>query len=686
MIKFTFDGKEVVPEKGIAISLVRENTYFTKSSTYTLDIKFPLSEQKNRLVFGSINRHDIEQKKQSWNAIVIANGKQIVTGEAIIIEVTDEYVSCQILSGNSLINHNIGEKYIDDLELGVVLDYWNGVYYKAYDDGGAIPFDLDPKDIVFQAELEYTFGKNAAYEKMPETGTGTAQEKYASMLSKLRTRWNYIPNKGVYFLPIHNRNSAEDKSYNMAKIQQTHLTRKESGYNVPLRTPAANFINYEVTAINGAFAEGDWCLFAPQMLLRVAIQRIFEAVGYSIGTSAFDDDPMLAKLIIANSTNTQYLANTLPHWTINEFMDEIEKLFCVVFVVHENKNIVDIYRRSDFFAKSNADFKVIDEFTTAIENEDVSTDISTGNLSYDIPENDDTKWDKINEDYTNQCDIIHCETFDELNYELSNCPKPKSTIFEFRGQQFFKKGEPLTIINQFRNKYNDPENKEVSVTFRIIPASLHNAEIPFQQQNEDPAFQIPYVSSMSQSSVPILSAPGIKKNEQLEWGRIGVLPSENEGEIWDLEKHVDDGDTIVQQQKPNVLPLCWREERMENNMSAVITDPNDNNATYSGGIFWPCSYSDMDVFWMKFFRQVEYSMSFFKRTTGTETIADIIHSTPSFCTTIEYNKILLTDSIIPINSILVIRGKKFVIKSITTKLNDDGIEKLQEAKLYLLHE
>ncbi len=113
------DGKMAVI-KPASIPLNSENPYFTKSSVYTFNIELSLLEPLNQLIFGIINRHDIHQKSRRFSSVLIADGRIITRGEAVISSINEESVSIQLLSGNSLLNNNIGKLYIDELDMGIV--------------------------------------------------------------------------------------------------------------------------------------------------------------------------------------------------------------------------------------------------------------------------------------------------------------------------------------------------------------------------------------------------------------------------------------------------------------------------------------------------------------------------------------------------------------------------------------
>lgn len=64
------DGQPVVVSKK-SLKLTVENPFFTKTSSYTYDVDFPLDIPDNRKIFGRIQRLDVAKthghSKQDWS-------------------------------------------------------------------------------------------------------------------------------------------------------------------------------------------------------------------------------------------------------------------------------------------------------------------------------------------------------------------------------------------------------------------------------------------------------------------------------------------------------------------------------------------------------------------------------------------------------------------------------------------
>lgn len=134
MTELFLDKERAVLGDNISIKVITENPYFTKSGNYTYNIPLPLNASENKMIFAHINRSDVSKRKMEFEAVLIADGRVLISGTATITEVTDETVSIQILGGNAEMNFyaTASKKYIDELDLGTHID--SGYFYMSEED------------------------------------------------------------------------------------------------------------------------------------------------------------------------------------------------------------------------------------------------------------------------------------------------------------------------------------------------------------------------------------------------------------------------------------------------------------------------------------------------------------------------------------------------------------------------
>ena len=87
MTELFLNDKAVVLPSNLEFSLYFDNPYFTSTSTHSLDIELPMPV--NYHVFGMLNRLDVEKKSVTLRAQLIADGRVLLNGTAIVLAVTD---------------------------------------------------------------------------------------------------------------------------------------------------------------------------------------------------------------------------------------------------------------------------------------------------------------------------------------------------------------------------------------------------------------------------------------------------------------------------------------------------------------------------------------------------------------------------------------------------------------------
>ena len=119
MTELYIDGQPAVLPEGFGMTFTSENPYFTRSSSYSLDVELPMPD--NHAIFGHINRLDVTRKKTILPASLIVDGHTLLYGSAVILSMEDSIVKVQLVSGNAEFNLLTNDDiYIDELDLGTV--------------------------------------------------------------------------------------------------------------------------------------------------------------------------------------------------------------------------------------------------------------------------------------------------------------------------------------------------------------------------------------------------------------------------------------------------------------------------------------------------------------------------------------------------------------------------------------
>lgn len=90
----------------------------------------------------------------------------------------------------------------------------------------------------------------------------------------------------------------------------------------------------------------------PQLYLDFAIEKLIEALGYTISKNIFSIDPLLKYLVMASCNNSEHINKLYPNMTVKDFLTKIEESFSVVINIDNKNRTAVIERLSDFISNS----------------------------------------------------------------------------------------------------------------------------------------------------------------------------------------------------------------------------------------------------------------------------------------------------------------------------------------------
>lgn len=328
MTQLYIDGHICDLPTDFKFTLVTENLYFSKASTYTYDVKLPmLPFSNNAKIFGHLNRFDKSLSTRSWPAQLIVDNKVIVNGTAVVVGITDDSISVQLLQGNSELNwkQRYEKTYIDELDLGTAAEW--GL-----------------QRTVLGADEQPTIA--------PIDSLATTVPNGTKKMFKVADVEAYN-NGNVLFTPIKNRET-DTKMNNIRVVGgNVYLSKAdvvkidESGILYPART-------------------------VPQPKFSLMFNKVLTALGLTITVNELADNVLYNNLFVANSTSLWNVAEILPHLTVVDFIEQVQVLFDC-FIVINNDNTVEIYLRRNCYGSSNAENllieRVVDEYNVDVDNE-----------------------------------------------------------------------------------------------------------------------------------------------------------------------------------------------------------------------------------------------------------------------------------------------------------------------------
>lgn len=260
-----------------------------------------------------------------------------------------------------------------------------------------------------------------------------------------------------------------------------------------------NEVNYSNGKYEFTYSISNYISVQPYMLS--IVKRIFDAVGYSYDLSNWENS-MAKYILICNSIpfgyDYQKFADVLPHWSVTEFIEEIEKLLdCEFAINHKNKHISMEFRENIVDRMQEVELKkIVDIYTSELSQENIVD--YDGDVCYIYKPRGDSLWNV--EDCPWYIDYLHnlppmswlrdpideFETFDELLAEVS-----KTKTIEYNG--------PITFVNEkvyyakdidqyytlkvfYREKLTNPDR--ILWHFSLVPINTFG-NIHITEVNED---------------------------------------------------------------------------------------------------------------------------------------------------------------------------------------------------------
>ena len=364
MIEHYLDGTQVFPAAGEKIQITSENAILTKSGSYTLEVKFPLSIYQNREFFGDLNRIDLTKKVKTWAVEIHNQGNVLLKGTATLTKTTEDTIYIQYLAGNSQVNfwNNAENIYIDEYDYNT-----NG--------NGEDRVESWKESVKWMYDIVENY-----YRTQKENGGENKVRKGIHFFYKLQ---NYkIPQRPTIGIPgefvfcnVYDEDYSWDKdTYEGREIRVGNGTVFE---RVWVTRNAVMHIIEEWTGI-GIYAS---CI-QPHLLF--VIKKVIENRGYKLTRNDIENLPYINEMYIASARQTLKIADALPHWTIKEFIEQLENFFNCIVVFKEEEKECEIILRKEIANGETVLLKDIQDTHEEViqEEKTTSSNILSSNIRY----------------------------------------------------------------------------------------------------------------------------------------------------------------------------------------------------------------------------------------------------------------------------------------------------------------
>ena len=225
---------------------------------------------------------------------------------------------------------------------------------------------------------------------------------------------------------------------------------------------------------------------APQYYLLYYIDNLLKKLGFTKGINELETDPTWQRIFVANPYKDSAPEELLPDWTINEFIEQIEKFFKCVVSINSITGIYDIINMDKYYENAEIIYldEVIDNDLEKVYDTDTSYSYAYENVSYNLPSEDYYNYLKLKDGIRNICIIETKESYRdfESNYDQyysgpyilnSTDYNLNFVVSEFTSNDETVKG--LKIIDRLRDAGDATSQNKTS--FDIIPAEVDTIEV-----------------------------------------------------------------------------------------------------------------------------------------------------------------------------------------------------------------
>jgi hypothetical protein len=422
MTRLYIDKREVVLPDKFQLTVTEENPLFEKRGQYTLDLDLSLSHPVNANIFKHCNRPANTAEIEERSALLLVDNRVLLNGTAIALELLDDSVKIQLVSGNSELNYLGSDTSIRDLDLGVA-------------QGNAMTDDDQLN--MFYPQVDY------------------------HILSFMTNDNNWIGNSYYYV------SSVIQGSPYLDNLRYWGCYKPNTGM-------AENFNAEFNRTINRR----------PQPYLNAIIRRVVEALGFTLIKNVLTEHLLFKQIHIIHGYDTLQFAKMLPDWTVTDFFSQLEALFDVtVLVDNRNKTVQILFNYSFCETTDSKELLVIDEYSCDLKSP-ASVTKNGKNVSYAFGSEEYYKLNRLDEAAKNKSTTVTLSSVIPIPDLLSKVGNSADSerykkIFHYESADtdfiaYTQSGTTIAKrVDSFRNIINDDSRKDkVDVSLKMIPASF----------------------------------------------------------------------------------------------------------------------------------------------------------------------------------------------------------------------
>lgn len=658
------DHKPAAIKEGSSFDYTSDNRLFQDRDDYTMSIDLPLDNPQNASIFGDIYRKDADIDNIYFDAEIIADNFH-KSGAVVIVSITESLAKVQFIAGRSFQNFypEFDNTYIDELSLGTI-PYWIPNNHADTHGGGTNRNDRPSTRP----------GARNRGEEQEQPATKSTSEAWGTddivalpwvnaASGNIQNRADYIDGQWVWHV------SQDDDD-------DTEIVRRLS------------------------------C----QIRVYALVERICTALGYAFEAQAWRDSDWYS-LYSFNSLpgawGSRCWEDTLPHWSINELLNNLEALMlCEFDVNHKSRTIAFSWSNENGVAAGTVTIdEVIDEFQASVSKDDDSQYRALRNIGYaDAGHNMSNIYSC---DWYFRKNKVYMKEYDTLQEII--------TFLNSRPASWFR-GEPWSIIfhaldvdNYFilyvTGRYlTDPAQADAinqySDSYRLLPLNAFGARI-FDEANwedtEDIEIIPAWIDETDKGWLPFFDAGELdnesSSGEQYKHVIHGWSPINEPGTVEPDQvlqssrfRAIKEGDSDGQTSYSNLQVGFWFGSHLYyyGNHNGVQLLPHPALDEYE--VVENVTYEENTSLAHTFYLQPTWKNSSLRLNSDRygqgKTLSRAIHIDNRK----KYEFSFLSDDLPDVRATFVIRGKKYLCSSIKTEITENGMSELKKGTFYRILE
>lgn len=260
---------------------------------------------------------------------------------------------------------------------------------------------------------------------------------------------------------------------------------QKGNYNISDFTPKTDVIYNEIEwDTSGGIQYKSGTEMMPQPFLLYCIDKIIEALGYSIVENVLAQDTLACKLIVVNGVHSDELSKLLPDWEVDKFITEIEKFFNVMFLADTNTKQVRILKVYDYYQSAQYQYinaaDLIDEVNKKFDQSE-SLYITYDYIKFKLPSTPWYKYQAIPQDIKDKCGKTSAYFYEMLGTSIEQHPyrlwyeaESRTTIIQNAIRTSDGSFNNWVICDELAAYGNEADN---ACEMAIIPAETYNNNV-----------------------------------------------------------------------------------------------------------------------------------------------------------------------------------------------------------------